>query len=131
MLLPDFPGMEDLTFLDWSGSGKTVYNRSLTEVVYPTLGETGHAYILWDIQKKKIIANLPTRDFSPDGPKWSPNGDGFVVVATGDNVSLGKNEFFWVGADGKILQLTSFRNKYSTIDILMWSWSPDGKYIAY
>jgi dipeptidyl aminopeptidase/acylaminoacyl peptidase len=131
MLLPDFPGIDDLTRLDWSSSGKTIYNPTTTKVIYPTLGENGRAYILWSIQENKIIASLPTRDFSLDGPHWSPDGRGFVVVAIGDNISLGKNEFYWVGADGAISQITSFRNEYSKIDLRKWSWSPNGQYISY
>jgi hypothetical protein len=130
-LVSDFPEIEDLTRLEWSSSGKAIYNPSTTEVIYPSLGVEGHAYILWDVQDKEIIASLPTRDFTLDGPHWSPNGSGFAVVATGDNNSLGKNEFYWVNATGTISQITFFRNEYSAIDIRKWSWSPDGQYISY
>jgi hypothetical protein len=50
---------------------------------------------------------------------WSPDGRGFVEVALGDNISLGKNEFYWIGADGAISQIISIRNEYSTLQSLI------------
>lgn len=131
VLLPDFPQIEDLTRLLWSNSGKTIYNQSISDVVYPTLGEKGQAYILWDLTKNRITAELPTHDFSQDGPHWSPLNNGFAIVATGDSDLLGNNEFFWISQEGAISQITSFRSKYSSIDIRKWSWSPNGQFIAF
>ena len=130
-LQPDFPQVEDLTRLLWSGAGKAIYNSSGTEVVYPTLQEKGRAYVLWDIRQKKAITYLSTRDFSLAGPHWSLTDQSFAIVAAHVGASLDQNEFYQVGADGTTSELTDFHDKYPAIDLEKWSWSPDSRHIAY
>jgi len=130
-LNPDFPQIEDLTRLDWANSGKTIYAPTLIRVIYPSLENDGHKYILWDIREGKVLAKVPTRDFSLDAPRWSLDGSEVFVVGSGDNFSINNDEFFNISRDGNVSQITSFRSEHQSVDIRKWSLSPDGRYISF
>jgi dipeptidyl aminopeptidase/acylaminoacyl peptidase len=128
---PELPQIEDFTRLDWENSGKTIYDPTLTMVIYPSLENDGRKYVLWNTQENTTLAKLPTRDFSLDGPRWSPLGNEAIVVASGDNSSINSDEIFSISKDGNVSQITSFRNQYQSINIRKLSWSPGGEYIAF
>jgi hypothetical protein len=119
-LLPDYPGIDTANTLHW-WSGTTVYDASLSRVVYPGSIIEGEerGYILWDVPNKKKIIGLNAYDYTRE-PIWSPDGSKFFV-----NNGI---DFFIVTRDGAISKIT--HSKGNVFDSPAYSWSPDGRYVA-
>jgi hypothetical protein len=135
-LLPEYPGIDQASNNTSWWSGTTLYDSSLTRVVYPGIMEKiernkteriGMGYILWDIPDKKELAEVPALDYIVE-PKWSPDWSRFIVNADGD--------FYIVTRDGVVSQITNFNPNYgktngiSYFDSQDYSWSPDGVNVA-
>ena len=137
VLKPDFTGIYGTPKAYWDGWGGTLYDPTLTRVIYPYLGDDDlYTYALWDLQKQKLVTTLEavfagpvSVDWAPM-PIWSPDGSRLVVTgiakdANGDIVF----ETYLVTRDGQVEQLTDLHeNKRAELE--MYSWSPDGRYIA-
>ncbi|MDR3573001.1 MAG: hypothetical protein P4L50_04030 [Anaerolineaceae bacterium] len=127
----DYPDIDQgSNSIDW-WSGTTVYDNSLSRVVYPGgIGpDIGEGYILWDVPDKKKMAELPALNFSKE-PKWSPDGSKFIVNGNG-------GEFYIVTRDGAISKITNLNPDYDptthiyNLDSTAYSWSPDGRNVAF
>ncbi len=132
VLLPDYPKIfKGDAHLDWDGWGETVYDSEMSKVIYVK----GHSFVLWDIKSRQEIATVPTlADFNSlvKVPKWSPDGTRLVVAApVNPDDELYRDELFSIAVDGTIQQLTRLTSLFKSVDITKWSWSPDGRYIAF
>jgi hypothetical protein len=118
-LLPDYPNIEQVYFRTEWGSGTTVYDASLSRVIYLAGSETDPFafYILWDIPNKKKLAELPTVNIN-EPPFWSPDWSRFIVDA---NTTI-----YMVTRDGAIDKITN-----DEFDASAFSWSHDGRYVAF
>ena len=131
-LPPDFPDIDLIyNLLSWNQSGTTVYDPTLTRVVYPGSVTTddyqGNGYILYGIPEKKKLAQIPSW-FDPP-PVWSPDGSKFIVK--------GDDEFYVVGYDGGVTKITHMNPNFdpskmtgATYSAEYYDWSPDGRHVA-
>jgi hypothetical protein len=80
VLHPDFPDIYDMPSVpDWDGWGETMYDPTLTRVVYPRWIDSGtYEYTLWDLRGEEVL-NTFLFTFFPI-PRWSPDGLRFVVA---------------------------------------------------
>jgi hypothetical protein len=140
ILRPDYPDIYDFPPVpSWRGWGETVYDSTLTRVVYLQGGEDGSPspihYVLWDIEKKqsrvslKIIGDLETV------PRWSPDGSRFALAPSLFQQDIQKiwpsYEIQIVDRNGQTIQTTHLTDYYPWVYIADLSWSPDGQYIAF
>jgi hypothetical protein len=146
MLLSNYPKILSLVqpYLFWEGytHSETVYNSFLSRVVYPRNEEGIEAVVLWDIENEKEISHLPGITSYSHTPKWSPDGNSFVINSTLTILDPRKKhpnperigtdqELFRISRDGKIEQLSYFTSLYDKVNIGYYNWSPDGRYIAF
>jgi len=125
ILIPDFAKMYEYSpFPDWDHWGVTMYDPTLTRVVYLT-ENSEFSYALWDLQAGKRLAILPAVGFFT--PQWSPDGSRFVIEAFNDEQFA--LELYLVNRDGEIEQITNLYGEDETV-LTNYSWSPDGRYIA-
>jgi hypothetical protein len=126
---PNYPDIDRAIWHNFDSSGSTLYDPTLTRVVYPgSIEGKGGGYILWDIQGKRKLAEL----YSPNpgiSPKWSEDGSRFVVSGEG-------GELYLISRDGDIQQITHYNPNYDPKKPKYhywsehYSWSPDGKQLA-
>lgn len=126
----DFP--DKYAFPDspyWRGWKMTMYDPTLTRVIYLKKLIDKNTYALWDYQKKKLIKSFEnTFDFGFYIPSWSPDGSEFV--AGGSYYEQGQHyELFLVSRDGQVKQLTHLNPNLDVVSSL-YSWSPDGRFLA-
>jgi hypothetical protein len=132
-LPPNYPDIDQASRMtSWGGSGTTVYDPTLTWVVYPGSMEledyVGMGYILYGIPEKKKLAQLPSASWNKL-PVWSPDGSQFIV--------MGDDEFYVVSYEGKISKVTHLNPEFhppesTTINYLVYyyTWSPDKQHVA-
>ncbi|MCI0563891.1 MAG: hypothetical protein MN733_35910, partial [Nitrososphaera sp.] len=132
VLLSDYPGIYYFPPIpDWDSWGITVYDPTLSRVVYlQAITEGEYLYSLWDLQTQRLLGSMRAA-FMETGylpaPVWSPDGSRFVVSAF---QSLPPSfELFLVSRDGQIEKLTDL-NAVEESFFWTYSWSPDGRYIA-
>lgn len=131
ILRPDFPGIYvEYPVFFWEGWSETMYDPTLTRVVYPSSRD---GYVLWDLQSQRALVNF--RSFISHPPRWSPDGTQFVVAADPDLAQHHAGpgfELFSVSRDGKaITQLTNLKAYYPATDMWGYSWSPNGSHLAF
>jgi hypothetical protein len=113
---PDYPGIDRSISLEWDGWSKTVYDPSLTRVVYyGHADQAGQDAILWDVSGNRMIAFVPVAS----SPKWFSDGSKFVFINNEDGI------LYSVSREGVIKQVTK-----SSIDFYDYSISPDNHYLA-
>lgn len=129
LLAPDYPNIHTLDKFDWEGWSRTMYDPTLTRVVYLTEYDD-FSYVLWDLENDREITRLPARipmwNYIPI-PRWSPDGSRFIVEAWIPEEE--RLELFQVSRDGEIEQLTNLY-PYGEATLAQYSWSPDGRYLA-
>jgi Tol biopolymer transport system component len=129
ILAPDFPDIHTFDMFDWADWSRTMYDPTLTRVVYLTEYDD-FSFVLWDLDNGREITRLPARipmwRYIPI-PRWTPDGARFVVEAwiPAEN----RLELFQVSRDGDIEQLTNLY-PYGSATLTGLSWSPDGRYLA-
>jgi hypothetical protein len=133
VLRPYFPRMYYyFPIPDWDFWGITVYDPSLTRVVYLRINQKGeYEYALWDIKKQQLLATL---DYDSQTPRWSPDGSYVLVdgLIQGQPLNIGGlNDYqtYLVSQDGQVAQLTHL-DIYEHSYLLSYSWSPDGSSVA-
>jgi Tol biopolymer transport system component len=123
VLISDYPDIDRASHnFRWGYSGTTVYDPTLTRVVYL------NGFALYDIPGKTILAQL-TNVYLGDEPKWSPDGSRIIVSAGA--------EFYLISRDGQITQASHMNPNYNPetrkgYDYMSsyYSWSPNGNKIA-
>jgi hypothetical protein len=137
-LVADFPDIYDRDYLypvpDWENYiGVTTYDSTLTRVVYARIdADNVTGYVLWDIANQQALAFLES-PYINQSPIWSPDQSKFVVVAylaPRDSPDTAP-EFFSVSRNGDIERLTNLSAGGRVRDIAHYSWSPDGRYVAF
>jgi hypothetical protein len=137
----DFSGFPVTSSADlpyWEGRWGTIYDPTLTYVVYPRTVENNdemYTYAVWDLSQRRLVTTLDEifSSFLLTGnfpiPKWSPDGSRFVFQGfdpTTDPVNI---EMYEVNHDGQTKQLTQLA-PVAYVWESSFSWSPDGRYIA-
>ncbi len=129
-LLPPFPDVYNIYPPGLWGS-KAVYDPSLTRVAYLRDSMTeGLGVVLWDLQAKQELWHLNHSEIIRNQPKWSPNGKQLAIAAPITDEWY-HYELFAVSRDGQAMPLTNLTAAYPVAVIGNFSWSPDGRYIAF
>lgn len=116
----------------WNGIGPQVYDSTLTQVAYLQLVEgIEWAYALWDSKSAQTLVSVQTFD-NEQQPIWSPTGERFIVAAnpieTRADLKFELYAFDRTGAVNKLTNLTAYSPRTY---IQSYSWSPDGRYVAF
>jgi Tol biopolymer transport system component len=137
----DLPSSEMYTdnfFLAWYGASSPIYDPTLTRAVYGAgfhdSSNLIHPVIaLWDTQSSQKIWERETIDWG-DTPIWTSDGQQFLMAANLDPKETRDfaDEFFAIGRDGEVRQLTHFMDYYHHVDIHdNYSLSPNGRLLAF
>lgn len=140
-LTPNFPGIYNLypPIDRWENFrfSEAIYDPLLEFVIYPKMLPHMDALVLWDVKEERQVVNFIGFDFYGTEPKWSPDGQTFVLAKYPGNSSTYlpefnfKQELFKAFKDGMSTQLTHLTDEYSDVRIGQFSWSPNGSYIAF
>lgn len=131
VLKPDYPDIfeNDYTYLMWP-TGLTIYDPTLTRVVY--VASKKPQLVLWDRQSSQAIVAIPDFMYAYRSPLWSLEGKRFAFVMSFQKNDDGRHdELFLVDWDGNIGQMTHLGDYYNEVRILDFSWSPNGRFIAF
>ncbi len=123
-----FPNMATLPPLPtWyqAANPLPIYDSSLSLAVYLEQDQMMQ-FVLWDIRSKTALWK---KDISDPGiqPQWSPMGNGFVFAVPDGHVF----DFYRVDRSGHEDRLTNLTGRYPFAYIGTFSWSPNGKEIAF
>ena len=134
-LAPDFPSLNfEYPVPNWDGWGVTMYDSTLTRVVYPfdAADRFDAGYTLWDVPGQQALAHVPA-GLRSHAPRWSPDGARFVVAASeATGQSWLAFELYSAARDGgEVQRLTYLTEHYTAVYIQSYTWSPDGQQIAF
>lgn len=112
------------------------YHPSLDLVVYPESTTEGPFITLWNRQSQQALARVTDLSVFRDYPLWAPDGDQFAVAVRPphDNRTphfVENEEWFRVGLDGGVEQLTNFNDFFRFTEIRLGAWSADSQYLAF
>ena len=146
-LMPTFPGIDNVTSIDWVRHQKTraVYSPDMSYVVYPAILDNSYWIILWDVKHAAEIARLPAKFGYGSDPQWTADGN-HVIVSAISSESVGGipsqaetpeptevpkvSDLFSVSTNGEIERLTGVASANAT-DTFGYSLSLDGSMVAF
>ena len=135
ILKVDYPNIDNaFPVPNWDGWGVTVYNPTLTRVVYFQGDVSGPLYyVLWDVQHKSQITNFQIIGDLEAIPRWSPHGEQFAFAPSlfSKMKEFPSYELYGVTKHGDTKQLTHLTDYYPWVYIADLNWSPDSRYIAF
>lgn len=138
LLQPDFPNIYSHFMIPvWSGFGSTVYNSTLDRVVYlrADSADADFHFVLWDMDKQRSLVDFGVVIGSRVIPRWSPDGEKVAMVPTLIRSDIREawpaDDLYIVNRDGVLEKITDLSNYYPWFYIGEFSWSPDGKNIAF
>lgn len=106
------------------------YNPTLENVIYTEVKDGKAGVVLYNIKEKQKVLDISTanaitlRSFGA-APVWSPDGNRALMLLPTSMNNYTEQSLLLLDKSGKVDKLTSF-------EILgPYSWSPDGKYIAF
>jgi len=105
-----------------------VYESSTNLVIYSATTSQGIRLVLWDRQKGKAIASVPSGSALYNFPVWQQDGNRFYIPIADNH---GNEDWYSINANGEMLQLTHFRDYFEGVDISEASLSPDGRKLAF
>jgi hypothetical protein len=116
----------------WEGWGPHVYDPTLTQAAYLQLVDGIYwAYALWDSKSAQTLVSVEMVD-NERRPVWSPTGQQFVLAGSPiENLAWLKFELYAFDRTGEISKLTNLAAYYPTTYIQSYSWSADGRQIAF
>jgi Tol biopolymer transport system component len=139
----DFPNMlfffEPLARWDVFGKSGTAYDPTLNLVAYASESHDRQSIVLWDIKMNREIARIQAAIGFGSGPVWSPDGSQFILDSLAKIPDSGdwteeerlSEEIFSVSRTGEISRLTYLTDQFQEVSIEGYTWSPDGRYIAF
>lgn len=139
-LSSDFPNIWNLELPSWKGYTfiESVYDPTLSYVVYPNFD---HELVLWNVLQKKPVSAIKTNLFYGSAPLWSPDGQSFLTnnslkteksgAGADSEYKTDWQELFKISKMGEASQLTHLTSYYANTEIVNYSWSPNGRYVAF
>lgn len=118
----------------WHGM---TFDPTLTRIVYPgeTLDEGKSSIVLWDVQARQIVVNVPTDIvYNYLGrPVWNRDGSQFAISLSVNYHLAGpaEQELFTISRDGEVKRWTYLTEHYNYVILSDFRWSPDERYIAF
>ena len=132
-----FPGIWTMESPLWDGYSLielSLYDPTLSYVVYP---QTYSKIVLWNLKQNQQIIAFDTNVAFGSAPLWSPDGQEFLThnsiktKQSGAFYDANWQELFSIDKNGKVKQLTNLTLYYSIVQITKYSWSPNGRYVAF
>lgn len=90
----------------------------------------GYEYVLREVESDLVLSTLPAYDDFFKTPKWSSDGQQAIIAAL-INPDDRLYELYRIRKDGEIEQLTHLSAYFEAVHITSYSWSPDGRYVAF
>jgi hypothetical protein len=99
---------------------ETVYDPTLTRVLYMEEVPGDNAFVLWDIPNEKFLGRYKNDIWNyGQNPKWSPEGDRLAIsIDEGSESATSAEDLYLLSRDGELSRLTFFSDNhlYSRID---------------
>jgi hypothetical protein len=129
----DYPDIDYLADADYLWSTSTIYDPTLTRVVYTAYGESAMKLVLWDLNNNQELAILESWEYTTEPAMWSPDGQRFITAHAVKEQGSDEwhQEFFSITYDGQIEQLTHFTKYFENPWIGTFTWSPNGQFVAF
>lgn len=130
LLKPGYPNLYDFPdFPNWDSQGITSYSPSVEQVVYyqGSISDPRY-YHLWDLVHHQSIHLLGPVYGTPHMPRWAPDGMSYAVAPETDDLV---RELLQISREGEVQRLTYLTDYFSTVIIGDFSWSADGRSIAF
>lgn len=107
-----------------------LYDQRLSRAFLYLSDSNGMRYALWDAETRELL--WEKQIFSPNvKPQWSPDGEQLIVTMRPDPLNPNLEEFFTISRNGAETQLTDLAAIYQAFSIGTYSWSPDGRFLAF
>jgi len=126
-------GMLEISFKTWEANGS--FDSWRTRILYIMYDLS---MVLWDLEAEQIVATDPPVKIKANlfhiplsRPKWSPDNVQVVFAYPVSEESPLEQELYSLSRDGVLSRLTYLNEYYSQVEIKHFSWSPDGRYIAF
>lgn len=125
---PNIDSQDIFYFFDQINYFPIILNPMLNRVAYPSVRDDGSGYVVRDIEQKKDVAFLPAPVTKE--AKWSLDGKEVAIIG---EAALEQKGFELYGIDmgGRLEKLTTLTRYFDYIGINNFSWSSNGRFIAF